>query len=322
MNIKVMNSIGKHSIRKISLLVLAIVSIIALSACSAQSDDNDNSDHKIRVVATTTMLADMVNAMGGEYVTVDGLMGPGIDPHLYKASAGDVELMQNADLIVYSGLHLEGKMGEIFENLKSMDKHIVKISEGLPESELIIDEATGAHDPHIWFNVQLWKEASNNLKEGLITLDPEHEMDYTANYEAYVKTLDDLDTYVREQIETIPESSRVLVTAHDAFQYFGKAYGVDVRGLQGISTSSEAGTADVKDLADFIVQNKIKAIFVESSVPKKNIEALQEAVKAQGFEVEIGGELYSDSLGSPGSDAETYVGTVKSNVDTIVGALK
>jgi len=309
----------KHTQGKwISNIIIILALLISATACSNETVDNG----KVTIVTTTTMLEDMAKTIGGDYVNVEALMGPGIDPHLYKASAGDVSLMQNADLVVYSGLHLEGKMGEIFENLESTDKHIVMIAKNLPEEKIITDESTGAHDPHIWFDVALWEKASYNLLQGIIEVDPEHESEYVLNHQKYIKDLQDLDSYIHTQIATIPEESRVLITAHDAFKYFGKAYGMKVLGLQGISTSSEAGTGDVTALANYIVENQIKAIFVESSVPKKNIEALQEAVSAQGFDVEIGGELYSDSLGSTGSDAETYIGTVKANVDTIVGALR
>ncbi len=302
-------------------LVLAFALI--LSSCASESTDSqtDNGEKKYKVVATTTMLADMARVFGGDYVEVEGLMGPGIDPHLYKAGAGDVTLMNDADLIVYGGLHLEGKMGEIFENLTSSGKNIVCISDNIEESELIkVDE--NIHDPHIWFDVMLWKKASKNLLDGLVKLDPEHKDYFTKNYEAYQTELDNLHQYVTDRVNELKPEARVLVTAHDAFSYFGKAYGFEVMGLQGISTASEAGTADVKNLADEIVKRQIKALFVESSVPVKNIEALQEAVKAKGFEVSIGGELYSDSLGTKGTDAETYIGTVKANINTIVDALK
>lgn len=307
--------------KKIRFITFILVLALLIVACAPNADQKSESD-KYKVVATTTMLADLARVIGGDFVQVDGLMGPGIDPHLYKASAGNVTLMQDADMVVYSGLHLEGKMGDIFENLRNSKKRIVMIAEGLSEDRLITDEASGAHDPHIWFDVLLWKDASKNLYDGLVALDPDHKDVYTKNYESYLKELDDLDAYVKKQIGLLPEDKRILITAHDAFEYFGKAYDLQVMGLQGISTASEAGTGDVKALADFIVNKQIKAIFVESSVPKKNVEALQEAVKAQGFNVEIGGELYSDSLGTEGTEASTYIGTVKANVDTIVGALK
>lgn len=296
---------------------------LLLTGCSAPAVNEDSSKDKLNIVATTTMLADLVSSIGGERVTVNGLMGPGIDPHLYQASAGDVSLMQKADVVVYNGLHLEGKMGEIFENLSNQGSAVICIEKGLDESRLLAwEDDNSIHDPHIWFDVSLWKDAAKTVAKGLTDADPNGKADYEANLDAYLKELDETDTYIRGRADELPEKHRVLVTAHDAFQYFGKAYGFEVRGLQGISTDAEAGTADVSDLANFIVERQIKAIFVESSVPPKTIEALQAAVKAKGFDVSIGGELYSDSLGDAQSGADTYILTVKANVDTIVDALK
>ncbi|MCT4598168.1 MAG: zinc ABC transporter substrate-binding protein [Vallitalea sp.] len=305
---------------KLFILFMVLVLSLGVTACN-NSKKVSNVEGKHNIVATTTMIADLVSIIGGDNVSVQRLMGPGIDPHLYKASAGDVSLMHNADIVIYNGLHLEGKMGEIFENLNSEDKLVIEIASGIKEEDLIISE-NETHDPHIWFNVLIWKDAAKVVRDGLINFDKENEVTYNENYEAYIKELDELHEYVQSRIDELPESKRILITAHDAFEYFGKTYGLQVKGLQGISTASEAGTGDVSALADFIVEHKISAIFIESSVPKKNVEALQEAVSARGFEVEIGGELYSDSLGSTGTDAETYIGTVKSNVNTIVDALK
>lgn len=311
-----------HKIKGILGVILSLS--LLLAGCSAPAANTDTTeDNKLKVVATTTMLADLSTVIGGERVTVDGLMGSGIDPHLYQASAGDVSLMQEADVVVYNGLHLEGKMGEIFENLSGQGSTIICIEDGLDESKLLAWEVdSSVHDPHIWFDVSLWQDAARTVAEGLSQADPDGKTDYEANLESYLKELDVTDTYIRNRAEELPEAQRVLVTAHDAFQYFGKAYGFEVRGLQGISTDAEAGTADVSVLADFIVERQIKAIFVESSVPPKTIEALQAAVKAKGFDVAIGGELYSDSLGDAESGAGTYILTIKANIDTIVDALK
>lgn len=306
----------KNKIYRWLSLVLAVNLILV--GCGNQT----NPKQGYKVVTTTTMLADLVKIIGGDQVQVEGLMGPGVDPHLYKASAGDVSKMQTADMVVFNGLHLEGKMTDLFENLTKRDKLVVEAAKGLKEADLIVVDDGGVHDPHIWFDVMLWKQVAAPVRDGLIQLDPSNKEQYTKNYEKYMAQLDELQGYILERINQVPETSRVLVTAHDAFSYFGRAYGFEVKGLQGISTASEAGTADVRDLAQFIADNQIKAIFVESSVPQKNIEALQEAVKAKGFQVEIGGELFSDSLGSAGTEAETYIGTVRSNVDTIVNALK
>lgn len=311
-----------HKIKGIlgAILILSVL----LAGCQTPSEDMDSTeDHKLNVVATTTMLTDLSTVIGGKRVMVDGLMGPGIDPHLYQASAGDVSLMQNADVVVYNGLHLEGKMGEVFENLSGQGPTIVCIEDGLDESKLLAwEDNNSVHDPHIWFDVSLWKEAAKTVAAGLTEADPEGKPEYETNLNHYLKELGETDTYIRNRAAELPKAQRVLVTAHDAFQYFGKAYGFEVRGLQGISTDAEAGTADVSDLADFIVERQIKAIFVESSVPPKTIEALQAAVKAKGFDVAIGGELYSDSLGGADSGDDTYILTVKANIDTIVDALK
>lgn len=276
---------------------------------------------EVRVVATTTMLADLVRVVGGPHVAVDGLMGPGIDPHLYQASAGDVGKMRRADVVVHNGLHLEGKMGDVFAALDRQNKTVICAADGIDRADILTDEG-GIPDPHIWFDVRLWKDAAAELARGLEKADPDHAEDYRTNAGKYEKDLGDLQRYIEERVREVPEGQRVMVTAHDAFNYFGRAYGFEVRGLQGISTAAEAGTADVSALADFIVERGIKAVFVESSVPRKTIEALQAAVKARGFDVGIGGELYSDSLGGSGSGAETYISTVKANVDTITSALK
>lgn len=296
---------------------------LLLTGCAGPAAATNTSEDQLNVVATTTMLADLSAVIGGERVTVNGLMGPGIDPHLYQASAGDVSLMQKADAVVYNGLHLEGKMGEIFENLSGKGQTVICIEDGLDESRLLAwEDDSSVHDPHIWFDVSLWEEAARTVADGLSQADPQGKTEYEANLESYLKELDETDAYIRSRTEELPKEQRVLVTAHDAFQYFGKAYGFEVRGLQGISTDAEAGTGDVSGLADFIVERQIKAIFVESSVPPKTIEALQAAVKAKGFDAAIGGELYSDSLGGEDSGAGTYILTVKANIDTIVDALK
>ena len=311
-----------HKMKGILGAVLSF-SILLVGCSSPTVNTNSTEDNKLNIVATTTMLADLSTVIGGERVTVDGLMGPGIDPHLYQASAGDVSLMQQADVVVYNGLHLEGKMGEIFENLSGQGAAVICIEEGLDESKLLAwEDDSSVHDPHIWLDVSLWEAAAKTVADGLSQADPDGKSGYEANLDAYLKELEETDTYIRNRAAELPEKQRVLVTAHDAFQYFGKAYGFEVRGLQGISTDAEAGTADVSDLANFIVERQIKAIFVESSVPPKTIEALQAAVKAKGFDVAIGGELYSDSLGDEDSGAGTYLLTVKANIDTIVDALK
>ena len=281
----------------------------------------DLSGRKIRVVATIGMIAEMVKQVGGERVEVEGLMGPGVDPHLYKASEGDVIRMASADIVVYNGLHLEGKMSGVFERMGNRIR-TVAVTDGIDREKLLRPpEFKGAYDPHVWFDVTLWMDAVKTLERALTGMDPAHGDVYRANGTRYLKRLEMLDRYVRREALIVPPRKRVLITAHDAFNYFGRAYGFQVRGLQGISTVAEAGAADIQALARLIVENEIPAVFVESSVPHRYIEALQEAVGARGFRVKIGGSLFSDAMGDPGTPEGTYIGMVRHNVDVIVSAL-
>jgi manganese/zinc/iron transport system substrate-binding protein len=276
-----------------------------------------------RVVATTTIVGDLVRELGGDGVEVEVLMGPGVDPHLYKASAGDVGRMSAADAVFYGGLHLEGKMTDVLEGMNRRGVRTLAVAECIPEDRLIrLPGFEGLHDPHVWFDVGLWSETVGCVTEALVELDPQHADDFRANAEQYLAELSELDRWVRTQASEVPSEQRVLVTAHDAFSYFGRAYDFEVRGLLGVSTASETGTSDVQQLADFIADRRIPAIFVETSVPPRFVEALQEAVAARGFTVAIGGSLFSDSLGDPDSPEGTYTGTVRANVETIVGALR
>ena len=295
--------------------------LILLLACGDGGDAIPIAERPVNIVATTGMIADAARQIGGERVQVTGLMGPGVDPHLYKASEGDVSRMAGADLILYNGLHLEGKMTEVFANMRRRIT-TVAVAEGIDPARLVQPAAfAGNHDPHVWFDVTLWMEAVRHIAESLAEFDPSHAGIYQTNAARYLSSLDSLHAYVRDEINRIPENRRVLITAHDAFHYFGRAYGMEVRGLQGISTASETGTADVQELARFIVQRQIPAIFVETSVPPRYIEALQAAVKSRGFDVKIGGSLFSDAMGNPGTPEGVYLGMVRHNVDTIVGAL-
>lgn len=303
------------------LITFCLVATLLFAAC--QKKENTEQGETTNIVATTTMLADLARVIGGEKVTVNGLMGPGIDPHLYQASAGDVTLLQNADVIVYNGLHLEGKMGELLESLKEQGKTIISIEDGISTDKLFtLEDDTYMYDPHIWFEVSLWMDAAKHLSAKLQEADSKNANIYASNLDTYLIELRNLETYVKDRVNELAAEQRVLVTAHDAFNYFGRAYDFTVKGLQGISTDSEAGTQDVSTLAEYIASNQIKAIFIESSVPPKTIEALQAAVKAKGFDVSIGGELYSDSLGDEESDTDTYIKTITHNIDTIIDALK
>ncbi|MEB6550311.1 zinc ABC transporter substrate-binding protein [Heyndrickxia sporothermodurans] len=302
-------------------LGLSIV-VFLLSACTKVSTDSKPIDGKIKVTTTIGMIKDIVDHVGGNHVKTIGLMKSGVDPHLYKASQGDIKKLEDADMIFYNGLHLEGKMVDIFEKL-AKKKTTVPVSKNIPETDLRVwDDGTEGYDPHIWFNVKHWITATETVRDELIKFDSKHKENYVNNADEYIEKLKELDQYTTEKIASIPKESRVLVTAHDAFGYFGDAYEIKVMGLQGISTASEYGAKDVSQLRDFLVDKKIKAVFVESSVPKKAINAVVEGAKKKGHEVKIGGELYSDAMGKEGTDEGTYIGMVKHNVDTIVNALK
>ena len=306
----------------ISLMFIICTSGVMLIA-GGSKESNGQKKAGLQVVSTTTMLTDLVEQIGKEHVSVNGLMGPGVDPHLYQASANDVRLLQNADIVVYQGLHLEGRMGDVFQALAQSGKQIIRIEDGIASERLLgWEDEPSSFDPHIWFDVSLWKDAARYVAQQLGSIDNVNRVSYQENLLTYLKELDDLEVYVKNRVLEVPSNSRVLVTAHDAFGYFGRAYGFEVRGLQGISTESEAGTADVSQLAQFLAERRLKAIFIESSVPRKNVEALQAAVRARGFDVAIGGELFSDALGNRNDESGTYIGMFKTNINTIVNALK
>ena len=276
----------------------------------------------LRVVATTTVVADLVEQIGGSDLELTRLMGPGVDPHLYKPSAGDVRRMAGARAVFYNGLHLEGKMGEVLAKMGSRGVTTIAVAECVPEPSLLESEGFGGlYDPHVWFDVGLWRSAAECVRDALIGLDPAHAAGYRSRADSHVRELSELDAWVRQRIAEVPADRRVLVTAHDAFSYFGRAYDIEVRGLMGVSTAAEAATADVQELAAFIAARRVPAVFVESSVSPRYVEALRQAVQARGLDVAIGGSLYSDALGDPEGPAATYIGTVRHNVDTIVAAL-
>lgn len=306
------------------LAIVGVSTLMLLTACfGSKNVFGPESEGKIKVVTTVGMIEDVVKNVGGEYVYVKALMGPGVDPHLYKASAGDIERMNQADVIFYGGLHLEGKMVELFESLAERQV-VVAVSGDLPVVDLLPSQAgqTGSYDPHVWFDVELWSKTVDAIVETLSAQDSEHAEIYRENGRIYQDKLKVLDGWVVEQIKLIPESQRIMITAHDAFNYFGKAYGMDVRGIQGISTAADYGLKDLEGLINLIVEKKIKAVFVESSVSPKSIEALREGVKARGWDLKIGGRLFSDAMGDAGTFEGTYIGMVTANVNAIVNALK
>ena len=315
------------------IISLGLLWITVLFSCTDQqrvsppaqklTDNLEIRGRPIRVVTTIGMIADLAKNIGGEMVEVTSLMGTGVDPHLYKASAGDVTLVSQADLILYNGLHLEAGMSGVLERLSDQKPNqVLAVTKNIDRLKLTAPpEFAGAYDPHVWFDVTLWTNVAETIRSALVKLMPSAEADFQTRAKKYILQLEDLHIYVKEKATQIEASKRVLVTAHDAFGYFGQAYGFEVRGLQGISTATEAGTADVRNLAQFIADRKIPAIFVESSVPRQSIEAVQAAVQARKFEVQIGGELFSDAMGNPDTKEGTYIGMVQHNIDTIFDGL-
>ena len=299
--------------------LLGLTLSLAVWGCGPEAA---NDDGRLKIVCTTGMIGDALSIVAGENAEVEWLMGPGVDPHLYKATQGDLRLLTQADAIFYNGLHLEGKMGEILEKV-GRQKPTVPVAAGVDSSRLVNStDYADAYDPHLWFDVALWSRAVAYATQKLIRLDPEHAEAYQRRSQRYLAQLDSLDATVRTRIATIPAGQRVLITAHDAFTYFGLAYDIEVRGLQGISTVSEYGLRDISELVNFIVDRNIKAVFVESSVPARSLEAVVEGCQQRGHEISIGGTLYSDAMGEAGSPEGTYLGMVDHNVEVIVEALR
>lgn len=310
---------------------LCLVSVFLIShfllGCAGEPDarsDTDGSAEPYKIVCTVGMITDIVVNLVGDYAEVEGIIGEGIDPHLYKPTRGDVIKLSQADVVFYNGLLLEGKMTDVLVGIASRGKLVKAVTEAiLVETDYLLEKDDGSAytDPHVWMDVSGWLRAIPVVAETLAVYDPENAEAYHIKAAFYAKQLEALDTYAKEAMSTIPESQRVLVTAHDAFQYLGRAYGIEVRGIQGISTESEAGVRDLEDLVDFIVERQIPAVFVESSVADKNVRALVEGARARGHAVIIGGSLFSDAMGQAGSYEGTYIGMIDSNVTTITNAL-
>lgn len=300
--------------------IITLVILLLIIGCGKKEKKESG---KLNVVTTTTMITDLVKNISGDKIEVKGLMGSGVDPHLYKASEGDVSKLFNADVVIYNGLHLEGKLEEVFEKMKHQNKKTIVVSDVIDKSNLISSELFASnYDPHIWFDINNWVKITNYVAEKLGEIDAKNAVFYKEKAKVYLDELTALNNEIAIKINELPEEKRVLVTAHDAFNYFGRQHKFNVVGLQGLSTATEAGVQDVQKLAKFIIENEVKAIFVETSVPKRTIEALQAAVKSKGQEVVIGGTLYSDALGNAGTEEGTYLGMYKANVHTIVDALK
>lgn len=313
------------SVRSLGVVLLALTAVASGSGCNAPSGPPPFTGLPVRVTCTTTIVADVAKRVGGDRVQVETLMGAGVDPHKYISGSGDRKKLDHAHVVFFNGLHLEGKMADLFD--KNRDRwRAVAVAGTIPHDKLRTAEVDGGdHDPHVWFDVPLWKSSAEVVRDALSELDPAGASAYKANAAAYLKELDDLDREIRAKIDTIPKDKRVLVTSHDAFGYFGRAYGFEVIGLEGVSTASELGTPRRNELATLIGTRRIPAVFTETSVPPVGLQGVLDDVRAKyKHEVKlVGGEnaLYSDALGEPGTPGATYPGMVRHNVDVIVSAL-
>lgn len=302
-------------------LVYIIALLLILGSCKQETTKTGTT---LTIVTTTGMIGDAVKNIVGDKANVTSLMGPGVDPHLYKATQGDLNALRGADIVFYNGIHLEGKMQEVFDRLAE-SKKVYPVAAGIPEEKLrTVAQVNGVktHDPHVWFDVQLWILCVREIGNKMSTADPDNAKFYQEQTTKYITQLEELDKYVREKMQAIPEANRILITSHDAFGYYGAAYGIKVKGLQGISTAAEFGLKDITDMVNMIIADKIKAVFVESSVSQKSIQAVVEGCNQKNHPVKTGGTLYSDAMGAAGTDEGNYIGMVKHNANVMYEALK
>lgn len=297
---------------------MTIVLLIWSGASSAAA-----SPKQLKIVATTGMLADLVRNIAGTSAAVSGLMGSGVDPHLYKPTRSDIALLTSADLAIYNGLLLEGGMTASFDRLKSAGRKVLAVAEEAVKGEALLAPPGFAYhyDPHVWMDPLIWSKVALKVKDTLCELDPGNAELYSQNGEAYLKKLDELHEYSQEILQSVPSTSRVLITAHDAFNYFGRRYQFEVEGIQGISTESEASIQDIERLVTLLVSRRIPAVFIESTISEKSIRALIEGAAARGHSVSLGGSLFSDAMGAPDTYQGTYIGMIDHNVSTIASAL-
>ncbi len=306
-----------------ALALLAVALVALLAGCAADSAvPDDVSDRTVRVTATTNFISDLAAVIGGDRVEVTDLMAPGVDPHLYKASAGDVEALREADIVFYGGIELEGRMTDLLDELGET-RPTVAVTRDIPEDLLRRpSEFEGKFDPHVWFSVPLWERTVRTVAEAYAERDPEHAAGYRERAEAYLVELRALDAEVRDRLADVPEESRVLITSHDAFGYFGEEYGFDVVAIQGVSTQTQATTSDIERVAGVIADRGVKAVFVESAVSPQTIDAVIAAARRRGQDVRVGGELFADAAGDAGTPEGTYIGMVRHNAELISEGLR
>lgn len=315
-----MDSKQKLNVILLGCLLLLLLGCERPEEAQRQATSQYSGQYPIQVTSTVGMVADLVRQVGGSHVEVHQLCGAGVDPHLFRPTRDDIAALLNADVVFYAGLLLEGKLATSLEKA-GQRRRVVPVTQQLPTKYLLDDEEGGHHDPHVWMDVQAWSASVDVIAETLAEFDPTHRDDYLQRAGEYRQRLQELDDYGRQCLATIPSDRRVLVTSHDAFNYFGRAYDLQVTGVQGLSTESEAGLRKINELVKFLTERKIQAVFVESSVPRKNMNALLEGVRARGHRIRIGGELYSDAMGAPGTYEGTYIGMLDHNITLVTRAL-
>lgn len=311
----------RYSSKSKYMLLLVLVVAMVISACTSDKGNNGKSQQgdKINVVTTIAQIAEPLSIIGGDKVEVTSLMGPGVDPHLYNATQGDIKKLESSDAVFYSGLHLEANMTKVFEEI-GKSKPVLGIGDSIAADQLLKDEG-GAIDPHIWFDIDLWQQALENATSKLKQMSAENADYFEANKEKYFEELQKLKNESKEKLSQIPKDKRILVTAHDAFGYFGRLQDVEVVGLQGLSTEDEIGLTDIEDTIKIILDHKVPAVFIESSINPASINAVIEGAKKQGLDIKLGGELFSDAMGEEGTPEGTYIGMYRHNVETIYKAL-
>jgi manganese/zinc/iron transport system substrate-binding protein len=299
--------------------------LIGLTLISCRLDENPEEKETkgpLHIVTTTGIIEDCLHNIVGDKAEVSAIMGPGTDPHIYKPTPHDVEMLDEADVIVANGFHLEGKMADMLRKY-GQEKPVLLVSDGVHEKDVIYSaELDDAQDPHIWFDPDIWMDGLWQVTRDLGKIDTTWADYYMENFEAYQDKIDEVSSWVEAKMDSIPDEKRILITSHDAFSYFGRRYSIDVKGIQGISTLSEVGLKEIADMVDFVKQNDINAIFTETSTSDKTARSILDGCKAKGHLVEVAGPLYSDALGEPDSEAGTYLGMLKANVNAIVEGLK
>ncbi|SMF86037.1 manganese/zinc/iron transport system substrate-binding protein [Paenibacillus uliginis N3/975] len=313
------NKMYQKTAKFMSIMVLGFS--LVLAGCSARQEkaNGESVDGKIQIVTTIAQIAEPISVIGGDKVSVQSLMGPGVDPHLYNATQGDIQKLEGGDVVFYSGLNLEGNMTEIFEQI-GKSRPVLAIGEVIPKEQLLTDDAK-AVDPHIWFDLDLWKQALDSAVEELKTFSPDNAEYFESNKVKYFEELDALSKESKDKLAQIEKDKRVIVTAHDAFGYFGRMHDMKVVGLQGLSTEDEIGISDIDETIQTLLEYSIPAVFVESSINPNSIKAVIEGAASKGLNVKLGGELFSDAMGKEGTPEGTYIGMYRHNVDTIYKSL-